>query len=350
MGIVWIKALTLKTGHANVIKHVDPVLEALGAGTLDPTPLVTHHMGLDEAPDAYDVYDRREALKIVLDAVSEGPREITWEQFEAVDMRVGRIVAVERLPRGPGPGLEARDRLRARDRDPPLLGPDHQLLARGARGHAGGGRGQLPAEADRPVRLRGAGARRARRRARRRPAAPGPRRGARRPHRLRRVASIRMSDMLRTYLQDHHAGSTVGVELARRTAGSNAGHRVRRGARPDRRRDRRGPRHARAGHGAPRSETAPGQGRGRLGRREARPAEAEQPSARLLAAEPGGRARGPADRGHGKARAVGGAARLGRRAASTGVDFVALGERAEDQRAGLEDMRRRAAVEAFKRD
>jgi 2-desacetyl-2-hydroxyethyl bacteriochlorophyllide A dehydrogenase len=66
MGIVWIKALTLKTGFANVIKHVDPVLEALTAGTLDPTPLVTHHMGLDEAPDAYDVYDRREALKIVL--------------------------------------------------------------------------------------------------------------------------------------------------------------------------------------------------------------------------------------------------------------------------------------------
>ena len=32
MGIVWIKALTLKTGHANVIKHVDPVLERLAAG------------------------------------------------------------------------------------------------------------------------------------------------------------------------------------------------------------------------------------------------------------------------------------------------------------------------------
>ena len=66
MGIVWIKALTLKTGHANVIKHVDPVLERLAAGTLDPTPLVTHHMKLDEAADAYEVYDRREALKIVL--------------------------------------------------------------------------------------------------------------------------------------------------------------------------------------------------------------------------------------------------------------------------------------------
>jgi len=66
MGIVWIKALTLKTGHANVIKHVDPVLEALSAGQLDPSPLVTHHMKLDDAAEAYDTYDRREALKIVL--------------------------------------------------------------------------------------------------------------------------------------------------------------------------------------------------------------------------------------------------------------------------------------------
>jgi 2-desacetyl-2-hydroxyethyl bacteriochlorophyllide A dehydrogenase len=66
MGIVWIKALTLKSGHANVIKHVDPVLERLASGELDPTPLVTHHMSLDQAPEAYEIYDRREALKIVL--------------------------------------------------------------------------------------------------------------------------------------------------------------------------------------------------------------------------------------------------------------------------------------------
>ncbi len=66
MGIVWIKALTLKTGHANVIKHLDPVLAALADGTLDPAPLVTHRMSLDDAPEAYEIYDRREALKIVL--------------------------------------------------------------------------------------------------------------------------------------------------------------------------------------------------------------------------------------------------------------------------------------------
>jgi 2-desacetyl-2-hydroxyethyl bacteriochlorophyllide A dehydrogenase len=67
MGLVWIKALTLKTGHANVIAHLDPVLALMSSGRLDPTPLVTHHMPLAEAPEAYALYDRREALKIVLE-------------------------------------------------------------------------------------------------------------------------------------------------------------------------------------------------------------------------------------------------------------------------------------------
>jgi threonine dehydrogenase-like Zn-dependent dehydrogenase len=66
MGIIWIKALTLKTGHANVIRHVDRVLAMLDAGVLDPGPLVTHHMRLEDAAEAYAVYDRREALKIVM--------------------------------------------------------------------------------------------------------------------------------------------------------------------------------------------------------------------------------------------------------------------------------------------
>jgi threonine dehydrogenase-like Zn-dependent dehydrogenase len=36
------------------------------SGELDPSPLVTHRMTLDEAPAAYEAYDNREALKIVL--------------------------------------------------------------------------------------------------------------------------------------------------------------------------------------------------------------------------------------------------------------------------------------------
>lgn len=67
MGLAWIKALTLHTGQANVIGHLDRVLALMSAGVLDPRPLVTHHMSLADAPAAYELYDRREALKIVLE-------------------------------------------------------------------------------------------------------------------------------------------------------------------------------------------------------------------------------------------------------------------------------------------
>jgi 2-desacetyl-2-hydroxyethyl bacteriochlorophyllide A dehydrogenase len=66
MGLIWIKSLQLRTGQANVIGHLDAVLDLLASGRVDPAPLVTHHMALDEAPEAYALYDRREALKIVL--------------------------------------------------------------------------------------------------------------------------------------------------------------------------------------------------------------------------------------------------------------------------------------------
>ena len=66
MGLVWLKAITLRAGPANVIAHLDRVLELLRSGALDPRPLVSHHMSLDEAAEAYALYDQRQALKIAL--------------------------------------------------------------------------------------------------------------------------------------------------------------------------------------------------------------------------------------------------------------------------------------------
>jgi len=66
LGLAWLKGLSLRLGLANVIAHVDRVLALIEAGKLDPSPLVTHHMRLDEAAEAYALYDQREALKIVL--------------------------------------------------------------------------------------------------------------------------------------------------------------------------------------------------------------------------------------------------------------------------------------------
>jgi 2-desacetyl-2-hydroxyethyl bacteriochlorophyllide A dehydrogenase len=66
LGLAWLKGLDLRLGLANVIAHVDRVLALLEAGKLDPAPLVSDHMSLDRVAEAYEIYDRREALKIVL--------------------------------------------------------------------------------------------------------------------------------------------------------------------------------------------------------------------------------------------------------------------------------------------
>jgi len=66
IGLAWLKGLTLRLGLANVIAHVDRVLGLIEADRLDPSPLVTHQMKLEQAAEAYRLYDDREALKVVL--------------------------------------------------------------------------------------------------------------------------------------------------------------------------------------------------------------------------------------------------------------------------------------------
>jgi 2-desacetyl-2-hydroxyethyl bacteriochlorophyllide A dehydrogenase len=66
LGLAWLKGLDLRLGVANVVAHVDRVVALMEAGKLDPGPLVSAHMALDDAAEAYEIYDRREALKIVL--------------------------------------------------------------------------------------------------------------------------------------------------------------------------------------------------------------------------------------------------------------------------------------------
>lgn len=66
LGLAWIRSLNVELGHANVLGHIDSVLALLAAGRLDPGPIVSHRMDLEQAAEAYAIYDRREALKIVL--------------------------------------------------------------------------------------------------------------------------------------------------------------------------------------------------------------------------------------------------------------------------------------------
>jgi 2-desacetyl-2-hydroxyethyl bacteriochlorophyllide A dehydrogenase len=62
----WIKSVTLTCGHANIIGSMDSTLAMLLDGRVDPVPLVSHRMSLEEAPKGYEMFDNREALKIAL--------------------------------------------------------------------------------------------------------------------------------------------------------------------------------------------------------------------------------------------------------------------------------------------
>lgn len=66
LGLAWIRSLEIELGHANVLGHIDSVLALLAAGRLDPGPIVSHRMDLEEAAEAYAIYDRHEALKVIL--------------------------------------------------------------------------------------------------------------------------------------------------------------------------------------------------------------------------------------------------------------------------------------------
>lgn len=62
----WNRDLTFRAGWTNVHAYMRPLLDLIAAGRLHPERVVSHRMRLDDAADAYRMFDRREATKIVL--------------------------------------------------------------------------------------------------------------------------------------------------------------------------------------------------------------------------------------------------------------------------------------------
>src|SRR5216684_1070577 len=63
---MWEKALTFRSGRCNVQKYMRPLLDLIASGRLKPEMIISHRMKLDQAADAYKMFDAREATKIVL--------------------------------------------------------------------------------------------------------------------------------------------------------------------------------------------------------------------------------------------------------------------------------------------
>jgi threonine dehydrogenase-like Zn-dependent dehydrogenase len=64
------KELTIRFAVGDPIRSRDEVMAAVLAGGLDPTALISHRVPLTEASRAYEMFDRRQALKVVLTPTS----------------------------------------------------------------------------------------------------------------------------------------------------------------------------------------------------------------------------------------------------------------------------------------
>jgi threonine dehydrogenase-like Zn-dependent dehydrogenase len=68
LGSYWSRALTLRfAGLTPVLAWWERATAALERGEVDPTPLISHRLPLEDAAEGYALFDRREATKVVLE-------------------------------------------------------------------------------------------------------------------------------------------------------------------------------------------------------------------------------------------------------------------------------------------
>lgn len=62
------KALTFKMGQTHVQRYLQPLLEKVEQGQIDPSFIITHRMKLEEAPEAYSLFKHKkdDCVKVVL--------------------------------------------------------------------------------------------------------------------------------------------------------------------------------------------------------------------------------------------------------------------------------------------
>ncbi|OEZ82123.1 formaldehyde dismutase [Janthinobacterium sp. HH106] len=67
-GSIMNRSLTIKTGQTHVQRYMQPLLERIQRGELDPGAIISHHLSLDEAPHGYDIFQKKQeqCIKVVL--------------------------------------------------------------------------------------------------------------------------------------------------------------------------------------------------------------------------------------------------------------------------------------------
>ena len=67
IGVWWIRALQIRfAGTTPIHAWWEEAMAEVQAGRLDPTPIVSHRLPLEEAPKGYELFDTRQASKVLL--------------------------------------------------------------------------------------------------------------------------------------------------------------------------------------------------------------------------------------------------------------------------------------------
>jgi threonine dehydrogenase-like Zn-dependent dehydrogenase len=68
MGALMNKGLSIKSGQCHVQRYMKPLYEHVKKGHIDPSFVVTHKLGLDDAPNGFETFKHKqdECVKVVL--------------------------------------------------------------------------------------------------------------------------------------------------------------------------------------------------------------------------------------------------------------------------------------------
>jgi threonine dehydrogenase-like Zn-dependent dehydrogenase len=68
IGAVMNRSITIKTGQTHVQRYLQPLLQMIMDGKIDPSFIVSHKMPLEKAPEAYKMFKEHkdECIKVVL--------------------------------------------------------------------------------------------------------------------------------------------------------------------------------------------------------------------------------------------------------------------------------------------
>jgi threonine dehydrogenase-like Zn-dependent dehydrogenase len=68
LGAAFAKGLTLKMGQTHMHRYLQPLLNLIERGAIDPSFVITHRVGLDEAPGMYQTFRDKDdqCIKVVM--------------------------------------------------------------------------------------------------------------------------------------------------------------------------------------------------------------------------------------------------------------------------------------------